>query len=171
MRGRTTYGWTCSARATEERTHDQLRASLPSRCACSSVSPLIWMFVTIGLVAGSAQAAQGIWLLVFPLTFVSSAYVPVDSMPGWLQAFAYHQPITIMADAVRALVRVRGARRAVGHPSAHLRRSRGAAVRAGPPTRGRARDSSASGSSRPVTWSTRRPGAASPDRSRRPSCR
>ena len=54
----------------------------------------IWMFVTIGLVAGNAQAAQGMSLLVFPLTFVSSAYVPVDSMPGWLQAFADHQPIT-----------------------------------------------------------------------------
>src|SRR5262249_61191889 len=48
----------------------------------------IWMFVTIGLFAGNAQAAQGMSLLVFPLTFVSSAYVPVHSMPGWLQAFA-----------------------------------------------------------------------------------
>ena len=41
-----------------------------------------WLFVFIGLVAGNAQAAQGMSLLVFPLTFVSSAYVPVDSMPG-----------------------------------------------------------------------------------------
>ena len=45
-----------------------------------------WMFMLIGLVAGSAQAAQGMSLLVFPLTFVSSAYVPVDTMPGWMQA-------------------------------------------------------------------------------------
>jgi ABC-type multidrug transport system permease subunit len=42
-------------------------------------------------------------LMVFPLTFVSSAYVPVESMPGWLQAFVVHQPITVMVDAVRAL--------------------------------------------------------------------
>jgi len=63
----------------------------------------IWLFVTIGLFAGNAQAAQGMSLLVFPLTFVSSAYVPVDSMPGWLQAFADHQPITAMVDAVRNL--------------------------------------------------------------------
>jgi ABC-2 type transport system permease protein len=63
----------------------------------------IWMFVTIGLVAGNAQAAQGMSLLVFPLTFVSSAYVPAESMPGWMQAFADHQPITAMVDAVRSL--------------------------------------------------------------------
>jgi ABC-2 type transport system permease protein len=62
-----------------------------------------WMFATIGLYAGSAQAAQGMSLLVFPLSFVSSAYVPVHSMPGWMQAFANHQPVTVMANAVRAL--------------------------------------------------------------------
>src|SRR5215216_2761595 len=37
-----------------------------------------WMFITLGLVAGTPQAAQGLALMVFPLTFVSSAYVPVD---------------------------------------------------------------------------------------------
>ena len=62
-----------------------------------------WLFVFIGLVAGNAQAAQGMSLMVFPLTFVSSAYVPVDSMPGWLQPIAEHQPITYMVDAVRSL--------------------------------------------------------------------
>jgi ABC transporter DrrB family efflux protein len=62
-----------------------------------------WLFVCIGLFAGSAQAAQGMSLLVFPLTFVSSAYVPVSSMPSWLQPIAEHQPITLMVDAVRAI--------------------------------------------------------------------
>jgi ABC-2 type transport system permease protein len=62
-----------------------------------------WVFVLVGLLAGNAQAAQGIGLLVFPLTFLSSAYVPVDSMPGVLRAFAEHQPITYMVDAVRQL--------------------------------------------------------------------
>jgi len=42
-------------------------------------------------------------LLVFPLTFVSSAYVPVSSMPGWMQPIAENQPITVMTDAVRSL--------------------------------------------------------------------
>jgi ABC-type polysaccharide/polyol phosphate export permease len=61
-----------------------------------------WVFIVIGLMAGSAQAAQGMSLLVFPLTFVSSAYVPVDSMPAPLAWFAQHQPVTAMVDAVRA---------------------------------------------------------------------
>ncbi|HEX4217556.1 MAG TPA: ABC transporter permease [Acidimicrobiales bacterium] len=42
-----------------------------------------------------------IWL--FPLTFVSAAFVPVASMPGWLQAFAKNQPVTIVIDEMRAL--------------------------------------------------------------------
>ena len=61
-----------------------------------------WVFIVIGLVAGSAQAAQGLSLLVFPFTFVSSAYVPVETMPGWMQPIARHQPITYMVDSVRA---------------------------------------------------------------------
>jgi ABC-type multidrug transport system permease subunit len=58
----------------------------------------------IGLVSGSAQAAQGMSLLVFPLTFVSSAYVPVGTMPGWMQPIARNQPITAMVDSVRSWV-------------------------------------------------------------------
>jgi ABC-2 type transport system permease protein len=45
---------------------------------------LDWLFITMGLFAGNAQAAQGIAFMVFPLTFVSSAYVPVSTMPGWM---------------------------------------------------------------------------------------
>jgi ABC transporter DrrB family efflux protein len=63
-----------------------------------------WVFICMGLVAGNAQAAQAMALLVFPFTFVSGAYVPVDTMPGWLQPFANNQPITPMANAVRSLV-------------------------------------------------------------------
>lgn len=62
-----------------------------------------WVFICIGLFSGSAQAAQGMSLLVFPFTFVSSAYVPVSSMPGWMQPIADNQPITVMVDAVRSL--------------------------------------------------------------------
>src|SRR5262249_57883426 len=51
-----------------------------------------WLFIAMGLFAGTAQAAQGMGMIVFPFAFVSSAYVPVDSMPGWLQVFAAHQP-------------------------------------------------------------------------------
>jgi ABC-2 type transport system permease protein len=63
----------------------------------------MWMFVFVGLVAGNVQAAQGMSLLIFPLSFVSSAMVPVDSMPGWMQPIAENQPITVMVNAVRSL--------------------------------------------------------------------
>lgn len=62
-----------------------------------------WVFIVMGLVAGNAQAAQGMSLLVFPFTFVSSAFVPVETMPGWMQPVAEQQPITPMVNAVRAL--------------------------------------------------------------------
>jgi ABC-2 type transport system permease protein len=83
-----------------------------------------WLFITLGLFAGSAQAAQGLALMVFPLTFASSAYVPVETMPGWLQAFAGHQPITVMVDAVRALTQGPGAEALLGHDAGyHVGRS------------------------------------------------
>jgi len=47
------------------------------------------------------QAFGLIWL--FPLTFLSSAFVPIVSMPGWLQAFANNQPVTYVVDTMRAL--------------------------------------------------------------------
>jgi ABC-2 type transport system permease protein len=86
------------------RLHGSVGAGIAAFALCMLFGfAFTWMFVTIGLVSGSAQAAQGMSLLVFPLTFVSSAYVPMRSMPGWMQAFADHQPITVMVDAVRAL--------------------------------------------------------------------
>jgi ABC transporter DrrB family efflux protein len=78
-----------------------------------------WLFITLGLFAGNAQAAQGMALLVFPLTFVSSAYVPVQSMPGWLQAVAEHQPITVMVDAVRTLTQGPAAEVLLGHSAGY----------------------------------------------------
>ena len=63
-----------------------------------------WVFVWLGLVSGSAQAAQGLGILGVPFSFLSSAFVPVDSMPAALEAFADHQPLTFMVDAVRGLL-------------------------------------------------------------------
>lgn len=63
-----------------------------------------WVFAFIGLTASSAEASQSIgFILIFPLTFVSSAFVPVDSMPAALQAFAEVNPFTTTVDAMRAL--------------------------------------------------------------------
>ena len=74
-----------------------------------------WLFLTLGLFAGTPQSAQGLALLVFPLTFVSSAYVPVETMPGWMQGFAEHQPVTVMVDAVRVLTQGPAAEALLGH--------------------------------------------------------
>jgi ABC-type multidrug transport system permease subunit len=78
-----------------------------------------WVFVTMGLLAGNAQAAQGMGMIVFPLAFISSAYVPVASMPGWLQVFAKHQPLTDMVDSVRALTLGSRADVLLGHPASY----------------------------------------------------
>jgi ABC transporter DrrB family efflux protein len=75
----------------------------------------VWMFITMGLFAGSPQAAQGLSFLVFPLSFVSSAYVPVSTMPGWLQSFAQNQPMTQMCNTVRILVGGKAAEHLLGH--------------------------------------------------------
>jgi ABC-2 type transport system permease protein len=79
-----------------------------------------WLFVTMGLFAGNAQVAQGMGMIVFPFAFISSAYVPVASMPGWLQVFAKHQPLTYMVDAVRALTLGPHAHALVGHPASYF---------------------------------------------------
>lgn len=62
------------------------------------------VFIVMGLFAANAQAAQGMSLIAFVFAFISSAYVPATSMPGWLQPFAKYQPITPMVDAVRSLL-------------------------------------------------------------------
>jgi ABC transporter DrrB family efflux protein len=62
------------------------------------------VFIVMGLFAPNAQAAQGMSLIAFVFAFISSAYVPATSMPGWLQPFAKYQPITPMVDAVRSLL-------------------------------------------------------------------
>jgi ABC transporter DrrB family efflux protein len=57
-----------------------------------------------GLAIGDEESVQAFGLVwLFPLTFVSSAFVPISTMPGWLQAFAKHQPVTQVIDAMRAL--------------------------------------------------------------------
>jgi ABC-2 type transport system permease protein len=63
-----------------------------------------WVFAFIGLTSSSPEAAQSLgFIVIFPLTFVSSAFVPVESMPAALQAFAEVNPFTIVVDAERAL--------------------------------------------------------------------
>jgi ABC transporter DrrB family efflux protein len=66
---------------------------------------LSWVFATVGLAVGDPETAQAAAFPVMaPLVFASSAFVPVDTMPGWLQVFAEHQPVSVTASAVRALM-------------------------------------------------------------------
>jgi ABC-2 type transport system permease protein/oleandomycin transport system permease protein len=63
-----------------------------------------WIFAAVGMGVGDPETAQAAAFPVLaPLVFASSAFVPVATMPGWLQAFAEHQPVTITVNAVRAL--------------------------------------------------------------------
>jgi ABC-2 type transport system permease protein len=57
-----------------------------------------------GLAIGDEESVQAFGLIwLFPVTFLSSAFVPISSMPGWLQAFANNQPVTYVVDTMRAL--------------------------------------------------------------------
>src|SRR6266704_7178420 len=86
------------------RMHGSVTAGLAALGLCVLFSfAFEWVFMTIELVAGTAQAAQGMSVLMSLLVFVSSAYVPVSSMPGWLRPVAEQQPVTPMVNAVRGL--------------------------------------------------------------------
>jgi ABC transporter DrrB family efflux protein len=57
-----------------------------------------------GLAIGDEESVQAFGLIwLFPLTFLSSAFVPISTMPGWLQAFANNQPVTFVINTMRAL--------------------------------------------------------------------
>jgi ABC-2 type transport system permease protein len=79
-----------------------------------------WSFILVGLIGGSAQAAQGFALIVFPFTFISSAYIPVATMPSWMRGFAENQPVTVMVNAVRTLTQGHPAEALLGHPTSYF---------------------------------------------------
>lgn len=73
-----------------------------------------WVFALMGCLMSKASAVQGIsMLVVFPLTFMSNAFVPVDTMPGWLQAFVNVNPVSHLVTAVRELT-------STGHAGIHV---------------------------------------------------
>jgi ABC-2 type transport system permease protein len=73
---------------------------------------LSWLFVALGLRVSDPDAAQAAGVpVMFLLVFTSSAFVPLSSMPGWLQAIGAHQPVNALVNAERALI--------LGGPAAH----------------------------------------------------
>ena len=66
---------------------------------------LSWVFAAVGLAVGNPETAQAAaFPLMAPLVFASSAFVPVATMPGWLQPFAQNQPLSVVVSASRDLV-------------------------------------------------------------------
>ncbi|HEX4432160.1 MAG TPA: ABC transporter permease [Frankiaceae bacterium] len=67
------------------------------------VLALSWFAASVGILARSPEAANGVTFLVSFLPYASSAFVPIHTMPGWLQGFARNQPVTAVVDTLRAL--------------------------------------------------------------------
>jgi ABC transporter DrrB family efflux protein len=66
---------------------------------------MAWVFAVVGLAVGDPESALAAsFPIMAPLVFASSAFIPVATMPGWLQPFAAHQPVSVTASAVRATV-------------------------------------------------------------------
>jgi ABC-2 type transport system permease protein/oleandomycin transport system permease protein len=64
-----------------------------------------WIGSVVALIARDPEAVQMVgFIILFPLTFASSAFVPVNSMPSWLQPFVRHQPVSVIISAVREFV-------------------------------------------------------------------
>jgi ABC transporter DrrB family efflux protein len=69
-----------------------------------------WAMAALGLVVRTPEAVQAASFMgAFPLAFTSSVFVPTQTMPGWLQAFAAHQPVTVVTNALRGLILGQGA--------------------------------------------------------------
>jgi len=68
------------------------------------VTALSWFAAVIGLVARSPEGASGFTFFVMFLPYPSSAFVPVATMPGWVQGFAAHQPVTPVIETLRSLL-------------------------------------------------------------------
>jgi ABC-2 type transport system permease protein len=65
---------------------------------------LAWIFTWIGTIARNARSVQGLSMLIlFPLTFLSNAFVPVSTLPGWLAAFVKVNPVSHLVSATRDL--------------------------------------------------------------------
>ncbi|GAA1944272.1 ABC transporter permease [Agromyces allii] len=65
---------------------------------------ITYLFAAIGLAAGTPEAASGYGFILLFLPYISSAFVPVATMPEWLQPIAEHQPITPVIETIRALL-------------------------------------------------------------------
>ncbi len=68
------------------------------------VLALSWLAAVVGVLARSPEGANGFTFFVMFLPYPSSAFVPIDTMPSWIQGFARHQPVTPVVETLRALL-------------------------------------------------------------------
>jgi ABC-2 type transport system permease protein len=68
------------------------------------VLAITWLAATVGLLAKSPESASAFTFFVAFLPYASSAFVPIDTMPGWIQGFARHQPVTPVTETLRGLL-------------------------------------------------------------------
>ncbi|UQX01630.1 ABC transporter permease [Streptomyces sp. RerS4] len=68
------------------------------------ITAISWLAAALGLLARTPEAAGGFTFLMMFLPYPSSAFVPIDTMPGWLHGFAHHQPLTPVIESLRALL-------------------------------------------------------------------
>ncbi len=80
---------------------------------------LFWVFAAIGLAVRDAESAQAAATPFMLLAFVSSGFIIVDTLPGWLQPFARNQPVSMATNAIRALVQGDRATTLVSHGTGH----------------------------------------------------
>jgi ABC-2 type transport system permease protein len=65
---------------------------------------MAWIFTWIGTIARTARSVQGLSMMIlFPLTFLSNAFVPVDTLPSWLETFVKINPVSHLVSATRDL--------------------------------------------------------------------
>jgi ABC transporter DrrB family efflux protein len=81
---------------------------------------LFWVFAAIAFTTRSAETVQALEPPFFLLLFVSSAFIPVTTLPGWLQAFARNQPISQWTNAIRCLTQGRPAEVLLGHSTGYF---------------------------------------------------
>jgi ABC-2 type transport system permease protein len=68
------------------------------------VLALSWLAAVVGVLTHSPEGANGFTFFVMFLPYPSSAFVPISSMPSWIQGFAEHQPVTPVVETLRALL-------------------------------------------------------------------
>ena len=82
---------------------------------------LSWIFALVALTVRGAEAAQAAgFVVIFPLVFASSIFVPVASMPAWLQSFAHASPVTLTADVARSYALTPGIPSSLGETAAWI---------------------------------------------------